>query len=97
MIYTCLKNTHTCQLLQPLSWHVSVAANGHPCAVLCCGHCQTVAIQWQLLQSLSYDAAAMEAAFQAIWSCKEVSRVQGYVCQCGYWCQIPTSPSPCSQ
>lgn len=29
-------------------------------------------MQWQLLQSLAADAPAMEAAFQAIWSCKEV-------------------------
>jgi hypothetical protein len=34
-------------------------------------------MQWQLLQSLAADESAMEAAFQAIWSCKEVNSSNG--------------------
>jgi len=38
---------------------------------ICCRQC-VQAVQWTLLQSLATDEAAMEAAFQAMWSCKEV-------------------------
>jgi hypothetical protein len=63
---------------------ISSRTCGHSHAVLCyaalsCAvtHCSTTAMQWQLLQSLAHDEAAMEAAFQAIWSCKEVGSGQG--------------------